>query len=407
MNEAVSSLASEWSFRTAAVHAGEREPWPDCATLSTPIFSTSAFISPDMQTSDEIFGSERPGFVYTRYGNPTVAALERAVATLERGEAALAYASGMAAIYGALLSAGLQGGDRIVASRDLYGATFALLSAVLPKQGIETTFVDACDLAELEEAVKTKQPRLVLVETISNPLMRVADLEAIAAIARQCGAVSIVDSSFASPFLVQPITLGVDIVVHSMTKYLGGHGDVTGGVMVASRDTVQRGIELTKLVGGILGPFEAWLTLRGVKTLPLRVERQCQNALRLAEWMAAQPMIAKVNYPGLPAHPQHRLASRMLRQGYFGGMISFEIANGSKLPVMRFMDGLRLCLAATTLGDVYTELLYPAISSHRALGPEQRAAFGINDSLVRISVGIEDIQDIQDDIDQALRACGI
>jgi cystathionine gamma-synthase/methionine-gamma-lyase len=356
-----------------------------------------------METSDQIFGGQRPGFVYTRYGNPTVAALEQAVARLESGQAALAYASGMAAVYGALMAAGIRAGDQVVASRDLYGATFALLSSVFPQFGVTTHFIDACNLEEVETAVRAYRPRLVLVETISNPLMRVAALPDIADIAGRYGALSVVDNTFASPYLAQPLTMGMDIVVHSATKYLGGHGDVTGGIMVANQEIVQRGAELMKLVGGILGPFEAWLTLRGIKTLPLRLERQCANAMLLAKWLESHPRVSKVNYPGLPAHPQHTLAATVLQNGAFGGMISFELANGNKTQVMRFMDNLRLCLPATTLGDVYTELLYSAISSHRALSPAQRKEFGISDSLVRISVGIEDIYDIESDIDQALQ----
>jgi cystathionine beta-lyase/cystathionine gamma-synthase len=402
MSEAALQPAPGWSFQTQAVHAGERSPWPDCQPLSTPIFSSSSYIAPDIETSDAIFGGEREGFVYTRYGNPTVAAFERAVASLEASDAALAYASGMAAVHGALLAAGVKAGDTVVASRDVYGATFALLSTVFVRLGVKTTFVDCCDLEAVEAAASQQKPRVMLVETISNPLMRVADIGSLAGIAHRAGASLIVDSSFASPYLVQPCRLGADIVLHSTTKYIGGHGDVTGGVIVSDKDTIRRAVELTKLVGGILGPFEAWLTMRGIKTLPLRMERHCQNGLQLARWLAGHPLISAVNYPGLSSHPQHELARQILRPSRFGGMISFEIAGADKARVMRFMNGLRLCLPATTLGDVYTELLYPAISSHRALSPEQRAAFGISDALVRISTGIEDINDIQQDIDQAL-----
>jgi cystathionine gamma-synthase/methionine-gamma-lyase len=312
----------------------------------------------------------------------------------------------MAALHGALLGAGLEAGDRVVASRDIYGATFALLSTLFPTLGVEATFVDGNDLAQVADAVAEKRPKVVLVETITNPLMFVTDLPRIIEIARQAGAYVLVDNTFASPYLVQPLRLGADIVVHSATKYLGGHGDVTGGVVVASGPILLNLHNLIKLTGGILGPFEAWITLRGVKTLALRVERQCQNALRVARWLAGHRRVAKVNYPGLAEHPQHALATRLLRSGCYGGMISFELADDGQDGVLRFMEALRLCLPVTTLGDVYTELLYPAMSSHRALTPAQRAAFGIGEGLVRMSVGIEDAEDIIADLDQALASTG-
>ncbi len=402
--EAESADRSAWGFGTATVHAGERAPRPDFTPVSTPIYSTVGYLQDDMEACDAIFGGERPGYVYTRYRNPTVSALETAVAALELGDGAVAFGSGMAALHAALLATGLKAGDRVVASRDIYGATFALLSTTLRDLGIETTFVNANDLDQVERALSETRPRVVLVETITNPLMFVSDIDRLADIAHRVGAVLLVDNTFASPYLVQPLRLGADIVVHSATKFLGGHGDVTGGVVVGNQALVDSLTALIKLTGGILGPFEAWLTLRGVKTLALRVERQCANALRVARWLAQDPRIARVNYPGLPGHPQHGLAGRQLRPGCYGGMVSFELAKAGRGEVLRFMDALRLCLPVTTLGDVYSELLYPASSSHRALTPEQRAEFGIGEGLVRMSVGIEEADDILADLDQALAA---
>lgn len=404
--EAASGQASAWHFGTTAVHAGERATKPDFTPVSTPIYSTVGYILDNMEEVDAVFGGEREGFVYTRYGNPTVAALESALARLEVSDGAVAFSSGMAALHAALLATGLKEGDHVVASRDIYGATFSLLSTLFPTLGIGTTFVDANDLAQVEAAVAAKRPRVVLVETITNPLMFVSDIPRIGDICRQVGAYLLVDNTFASPYLLQPRTQGADIVVHSTTKYLGGHGDVTGGIVVGGEPIMSSLNSLIKLTGGILGPFEAWITLRGVKTLALRVERQCENALKVAKWLQGLPRIAKVNYPGLPEHPQHALACRLLRPGHFGGMISFELAGGGRDAVMRFMDALRLCLPVTTLGDVYSELLYPAMSSHRALTPAQRAAFGIGEGLVRMSVGIEDADDIIADLEQALAAAG-
>jgi cystathionine gamma-synthase/methionine-gamma-lyase len=347
--------------------------------------------------------------MYTRYGNPTVSALEAAVAALEGGEAALAYSSGMAAIHGALLGAGARAGTTVVAAYDVYGATYALLTRLLASQGVTTRFVDASDHAAVAAAlaaapVSAAHPAALIVETISNPLIKVADLPALAELAHAAGAAFIVDNTFASPYLCQPLARGADYVVHSATKYLGGHGDVLGGVIVTDQARRRELNEINKLVGANLGPQEAWLTLRGIKTLPLRVQRQCENAALVAAWLAAHPLVSQVNYPGLASHPQHALAARMLERGAFGAMISFDIREGDRARVFRFMEALRLVLPATTLGDVYSLALYPAHSSHRALEPELRRRIGIGDGLVRLSVGIEDPADIIADLAQALAA---
>jgi cystathionine gamma-synthase/methionine-gamma-lyase len=390
------------SIHTVAVHAGERAPRGDFTPVSTPVHYSSSFYYSDVEMLDGAFAGTYAGPMYSRYGNPTVSALETAVAALEEGEAAMAYSSGMAAIHGALLGAGARAGTSVVAAHDVYGATYTLLCSLLSTLGVTARFADAADLPSVARLVRELRPAAVIVETVSNPLLKVADLRELASLSRLHGAALIVDNTFATPYLCRPLRLGADYVVHSATKYLGGHGDVLGGVVVTSAERRASLFEINKLVGGNLGPQEAWLVLRGLKTLPLRVQRQCENAARIAGWLAGHARIVRVNYPGLKTHAQHELASRLLERGLFGAMISFDIRDGSRETVFRFMEALRLVLPATTLGDVYSLVLYPAMSSHRALAPETRRQIGIGDGLVRLSVGIEDPDDIIADLDQAL-----
>jgi cystathionine beta-lyase/cystathionine gamma-synthase len=397
------------SIHTVAVHAGERATKPIFTPVATPIYHASSYVYDEMETLDAAFAGTHDGPVYARYGNPTLTALEAAVAALEGGEAALAYGSGMAAIHGALLAAGARAGTTVVAAQDVYGATYAVLTKLLASQGVTPRFVDAADHEAVGAALAAARssaahPVGLIVETISNPLLKVADLPRLAGLAHAAGAALIVDNTFATPYLCRPLSLGADYVVHSATKYLGGHGDVLGGVTVTSAERRRELNEINKLVGANLGPQEAWLVLRGIKTLPLRVQRQCDNAVQVAAWLAAHPKVSHVNYPGLASHPQHLLAARMLEQGAFGAMISFDLKDGDRERVFRFMEALRLVLPATTLGDVYSLVLYPAMSSHRALDPETRRRIGIGDGLVRLSVGIEDPADIIADLAQALEA---
>lgn len=388
-------------FSSRAVHAGERIPRPDLIPATTPIFSSSTFLYPNLDQIDAALGGAEDLFVYTRYGNPTTQALEIAVASLEEQEAALAFGSGMAALHATLLSC-VEAGDRIVAARDLYGQTITLLRVLLNSLGIETIFVDTLDLEQVEQALRQHQPRVVLCETISNPLLRVTDVPELAQLAHQYAATLIVDNTFATPFLFRPGPLGADYVVHSATKYLSGHGDVTAGIVATSADRRWELNEINKTIGSILGPFEAYFVLRGLKTLPLRMQRQCENALRIANWLVEHPAVEGVYYPGLPTHPSYRTASRLLPPGLYGAMVSFDIRGADREKVFRFLSALKLIVPATTLGDVFSEILYPAMASHRGLAPEQRRALGIGDGLVRLSVGIEDVEDILSDLDQAL-----
>ncbi|MBP1703731.1 MAG: methionine gamma-lyase [Chloroflexi bacterium] len=397
----MSDLSSK-SFATRAVHAGERTPPADYRPVSTPIWPSVGYLYESMDDLDAVFAGERPGYVYSRYSGPTVAAFQQAVASLEAAPAAQAYASGMAALHAALLAGGARQGASIVAALDLYGATYSLLTGLLSTLGVQTHLVDVGDLAAVEAAVQETKPQLVLVETISNPLLKVADVPRLAEIAHRSEALLLVDNTFASPYLYNPLSAGADYVIHSATKYLAGHGDVLAGVVVTSEENQRRLFELNKLIGASLGPFEAWLALRGLKTLPLRMRRQCQNAAQVAAWLHSQPRIARVNYPGLPDHPQHALAASLFAGGGFGGMLSFEIAEAGKAEVYRFMEALQLCLPATTLGDIYTLVLHPATSSHRSLSPAERQRAGITDNLVRLSAGIEAVEDILADLEQAL-----
>lgn len=390
------------SIFTRAVHAGERGPRPDFKPVSSPIYNSVGYLYEDLKDLDAVFANERPGYVYARYGTPTHSALEEVLADLEEGEAALSFGSGMAAVYAAILAAGVKTGSALLSAYDVYGATYTLCARLLPDWGVKTGFVDATDLRRVETALREMQPAAVVVETISNPLMKVADVPAIAELAHRAGAKVIVDNTFATPVLFRPLKCGVDFCVHSTTKYLGGHGDVLGGAVVTSAENRKTLHEIIKMTGGNLGPTEAWLTLRGIKTLPLRMRQHCANAMEVAKRLQAHPQILKVNYPGLAGHPQHELGGRLFAEGLFGGMISFEIRNAGRAEVFRFMESLKLILPATTLGDVYSLTLYPAMSSHRGLSPEERRKVGISDSLVRLSVGIEEAEEIIGDLEQAL-----
>lgn len=393
---------SQRSFATRAVHAGERAPRPDFTPVVTPIQPTVGYLYDSMDDLDAVFGNQRPGFVYPRYGSPTVAAFETAVAELEGGEAAHAFASGMAAIHVALLAAGVRAGTTVVASPDVYGATYSILQRLFHELGVNVRFVDTGDVDQVEQALATTQAVALIVETISNPLLKVANLPSLAEVAHRHGARFLVDNTFASPYLCNPLRHGADLVIHSATKFIAGHGDTLAGVVVTTAELRQQLYELNKLVGSVLGPFEAWLALRGLKTLPLRMRQQCANAQTIAEWLTAQPTVRHVYYPGLPGRPDFVVASHLFAGRGYGGVLSFEIADADRASVFRFMERLQLCLPATTLGDVYTLVLHPATSSHRSLSVEEREQLGIREGLVRLSAGIEEANDIIADLEQAL-----
>lgn len=390
------------SIYTQAVHAGERQPAPKETPVTTPIYHAVGYLEPSAAAMEAVFAGEEHGYVYRRYESPTVDAFERAMATLENGEAAFAVASGMAAIHAALLGAGVRAGQHVVAAADCYGATYSLLSTLFSEQGVTVHFVDITDHEEVTKTMETCLPAALLIETVSNPLVKVADIGALAERAHAAGAALIVDNTFPTPYLCRPLDLGADYSVHSASKYIGGHGDVLAGVVVTSAANRKRLFTLEKLIGAVLAPEVAWLALRGLKTLPLRMERHCQNALIVARWLAEHPAVARVNYPGLTTHSQHALAAELFEGRGFGGMISFELKQATQAAAFRFLDALQLVLPATTLGDVYSLALYPVMASHRAVPPAERARLGIGEGLMRLSIGIEDVEDIIADLDRAL-----
>lgn len=393
---------SQKSFRTRAVHAGERVPSADYTPVATPIWPTVSYLYESMDDLDAVFARTKPGQVYLRYSNPTVEAFETAVANLEAAEAAQAYSSGMAAIHAALLACGVKAGTSIVAALDLYGATYTLLRGLLATLEVNVRMVDVSDLDEVEFALKETEPICMLVESISNPLLKVADVPELASLTHRYASALLVDNTFASPWLSNPIQHGADYVIHSATKYLSGHGDVLAGVAVTSQTNKSRLYELNKLIGSVLGPFEAWLALRGLKTLPLRMVQQCENAYHVANWLRSHPRVSKVYYPGLENHPQHSLANRLFEGRGYGGVLSFEIAGADQRQVYRFMESLTICLPATSLGDIYSLVLHPATSSHRSLTAEERHRAGIPDEMVRLSTGIESVEDILADLESGL-----
>jgi cystathionine gamma-synthase len=396
-----------WRIETSLVHAGERAPAPSATPTSTPIYTATTYLYPSLAELDAAFASD--GYTYTRYGNPTVAALAAAVAAIEGARGASVYGSGMAALHAALLAATTPRGETapqpraILAARELYGSSAVLLQELFAAHGVSVAFADLCDLGTAAAAIAEQRPQAVLVEQISNPLLRVVDLAALAALCRDAGARLIVDATLATPVLQRPLALGADMVVHSATKYLSGHGDAAGGVVAARSGMLADNLERQgRLLGASLGPFEAQQILRGMKTLALRVERQCANAAAVAQFLAQHGRVERVHYPGLPAHPDHALAAEQFG-GRFGALVSFVLRGGAS-DVAAFVDRLRLFLPGTSLGDLYSLVSVPAIASHRELSPEARATRGIPDSLIRLSVGIEAIDDLLADLGQALAA---
>ncbi len=389
-------------IHTKAVHAGDRRKASPQIPVTTPIYTAASFFTESMEQLDRIFAREEAGYCYSRYDNPTNSALEELAAALENGHGALACASGMAAIQIALTTALIDRRKSVVAASALYGATISLLTKVMEPLGIDVTFVDICDLAAVEKTIAEKKPGCVLMETVSNPLLRVGEVDRVAKLAKTARAALIVDNTFATPLLIRPLELGANFAVHSATKYLAGHGDVLGGIVVSDAEHWELLRTLSRAYGPVLGPFESYLTMRGIKTFPLRMERQCSNACRVASWLKSHPAIERVNFPGDPEHPDAAAIRRLLPDGLYGAMVSFALKGAGKDEVFRFMDRLRLVVRATSLGDVHTMMLYPAMSSHREVSPKQRERMGIGDNLVRLSVGIEAVEDIVADLDQAL-----
>jgi cystathionine beta-lyase/cystathionine gamma-synthase len=384
------------------VHSGDRHKAGNFVPVTTPIYTAASYFYDSMDQLDRVFAREEKGPSYARYGNPTANALEELVNDLEGGHGAVACASGMSALHLALVAALLDRPKRVVAAQALYGATTNLLMNVFGSLGVETTFVDMCDLAALEQSVSETKPGAVLIETISNPLLRVGAMDKIAEIAKRANAQLVVDNTFATPLLVRPLELGASFAVHSATKYMSGHGDVMGGVIVSDQANFDVVKTLSIAIGPIMSPFECYLTMRGIKTLGLRMERHCANACKVASWLATHPRVERVYFAGDPAHPDAATIARLFPKNLYGGIVAFEIKDAGRAEVFEMMERLKMIVRATSLGDVHTMMLYPSMSSHRDLAPKQRLRLGIRDNLVRVSVGIEAVEDIFADLDQAL-----
>jgi len=375
-------------FGTLAVHAGQ-EPDPTTGAIMPPVYQTSTYVQ-------DALGEPRRGYEYARVQNPTREAMEANIAALEGARHGIAFASGLAAIEAILKR--LSAGDHVVSEQNLYGGTHRMFTQVLARLGIQFTFVDTADPQQVRDALRP-ETRMVYIETPTNPMMRVADIAAIAAIAHEAGVILVVDNTFASPYNQRPLELGADVVVHSSTKYLNGHSDVIGGIAVTNDDAIAAELRfMQKATGGVPGPWDSWLVLRGTKTLHLRMEAHNRNGQRVAEYLEQHPAVERVYYPGLPSHPQHELARRQMRG--FTGMVSIEL--GSLERARRVVERTRIFALAESLGGVESLIGHPATMTHASIPAERRKAMGVTDGLVRLSVGIEDPEDLIADLEQAL-----
>ena len=383
---------------TTAIHAGTLKNL--YGTLAMPIYQTSTFIFDSAEQGGRRFALEEAGYIYTRLGNPTTTVLENKIAVLEEGEAGVAMSSGMGAISSTLWTV-LKAGDHIVTDKTLYGCTFALMNHGLTRFGVEVTFVDTSNLDEVKNAMK-KNTRVVYLETPANPNLKIVDLEALSKIAHtNPNTLVIVDNTFATPYMQKPLKLGADIVVHSVTKYINGHGDVIAGLVVTNKELADqiRFVGLKDMTGAVLGPQDAYYIIRGMKTFEIRMERHCANAKKVVEFLNKHQKIEKVYYPGLETHPGYEIAKKQMKD--FGAMISFELKGGFEAG-KTLLNNLKLCSLAVSLGDTETLIQHPASMTHSPYTKEEREAAGITDGLVRLSVGLENVEDIIADLEQGL-----
>ena len=383
---------------TTAIHAGTLKNL--YGTLAMPIYQTSTFIFDSAEQGGRRFALEEAGYIYTRLGNPTTTVLEDKIAALEEGEAAVATSSGMGAISSTLWTI-LKAGDHIVTDKTLYGCTFALMCHGLTRFGIDVTFVDTSNLDEVKNAMK-ENTRVVYLETPANPNLKIVDIEALAKLAHtNPNTLVIVDNTFATPYMQKPLTLGADIVVHSATKYLNGHGDVIAGLVVTKQELADqiRFVGLKDMTGAVLGPQEAYYIIRGLKTFEIRMERHCKNARTIVDFLNKHPKVEKVYYPGLETHPGYEIAKKQMKD--FGAMISFELKGGFEAG-KTLLNNLKLCSLAVSLGDTETLIQHPASMTHSPYTKEEREVAGITDGLVRLSVGLENVEDIIADLEQGL-----
>lgn len=392
----MSNEEAEWDgINTIATHADEAAR--STKAISPPIWQTTTFSADSAEQLAEIALSSTPAEFYTRWGNPGHKQAEQVLAALEGGEAALVMSSGMSAIFGACISV-LQSGDHVVAQTNHYAGTTALFHDLFPRWQIECTFVDETNMDGFAAAIRPNT-KVIYTETPTNPLLRIVDLRTIAELGARHKIITIVDNTFATPINQQPLDLGIDVVIHSATKYLGGHFDVSAGAIISSREFIERAWKFAIVAGATLSPFDAWLLLRGLRTLGLRVEQQNQTALALARFLESHPRIERVNYPGLESHPQHGLARRQMRG--FGGVMSLEVREGYEAGA-RLIEALKLAKHAASFGGYETVVIHPAAMFGHQLTPEQRRQIGITDGLIRVSVGFEDQQDLIKDFAQAL-----
>jgi cystathionine beta-lyase/cystathionine gamma-synthase len=384
-------------FSTKSVH-GIEGPQKQGSVVA-PIYETAVFAFSKTQGLLDVIESRKEGFIYTRWDNPTIRALERRMAGLEDAEEAAAFSSGMAAVTTTVLSF-VRSGDHVVSTKDVYGGTFQFFKDFLPRLGIEVSLVDVTDLDGVAASVR-RNTKIIYAETPTNPTLRIADLSKIVEIAkkRKSKPITVIDSTLASPFNVKPLQFGINLVVHSATKYLGGHNDVTGGIVCGTKESITKIKDVRKIFGGTLDPIAAWLLLRGLKTLGLRMERHNSNGMRVARFLEGHPKVKRVYYPGLSSHSQHSIASKQMRG--FGGVVSFEII-GNLRKTMKLVDNLKLCSLGASLGGTETLVTQPVTSSHHFVSAEDREQAGISDQLIRLALGIEDSEDIIADLEQAL-----
>ncbi|NJD75889.1 MAG: PLP-dependent transferase [Candidatus Methanoperedens sp.] len=381
-------------FSTRAIHAGEKQS--ETGAVITPIYQTAPFEFKNAAHAARVMGGKEKGYVYSRGLNPTTEELEEKIANLEEGEAALAQGTGMAAISAAIFTE-IKTGDHIIADEVIYGSTYDLF-VDLKKFGVDVSFIDTSDVSNVENIIR-RDTKLVFFETPANPTMKITDIKAVSDVAHEKGAKVFVDNTFMTPYLQQPLLLGADVVIHSATKYLNGHGDTLGGLIIGPSEFIKRARHTAKNIGGAISPFNSWLILRGMKTLGLRMDRHNENATSVAGYLENHEKIKKAIYPGLLSHPQHDLAKKQMRGP--GGMIAFLLEEAREVP--HFLDSLRLCTLAVSLGETSTLIQHPATMTHAVVPREERIRYGITDELIRLSVGIEDVEDIIEDIEQALK----
>lgn len=392
-------------IESQVVHRGDRKR-SSCGPVpsTVPIHLATTFFYDSAARLDRVMGNEEQGFSYSRYGNPTNEALEELLASLEGGAGALATSSGMSAVQIAVQAALIDRSKSILASNALYGASIKMFDQLFAAFDVDVNYVDICDLAAVEQAVTRKQPGVIFVESISNPLMRVGQIDKIAEIAKRAGAALVVDNTFGTPLTLQPLKLGASMVVHSLTKYLAGHGDVLGGAVICDSENIETLRALSRTAGPVLGPFDSYMAMRGIKTVALRFARQCANAANLAEWLADHPRVNRVYHCSDSKHPDATTIQRLFAPGFYSAILSFEIKDAARQDVLAFMDRLKMIVPGTSLGDVHSLLLYPVMASHRDLSPKMRERMGISENLVRLAAGIEAFEDIREDLDTALSA---